>query len=108
MSRATEAWLVVALAGTGTYAIRASFLVTARHASQLSATVRAVLRMIPAAALAALVAPSLLRVDGALDPVNPRLFAGLVALVVAWRTRSIAATIAVGLAAIAVLGAALP
>lgn len=102
MSRAAAAWVVIGIVGAGTYLIRASFLLVARRMPDLPPAVRELLRMIPAAALAALVAPTLLRVDGALEPWNPRLLAGLVALVVAWWTRSILATIAVGLVAVVV------
>lgn len=100
MSRAAAAWVVVGAVGAGTYLIRASFLLVAHRMPHVPPAVRELLRMIPAAALAALVAPALLRVDGAFQPWNPRLLAGLVALVVAWWTRSILATIAVGLVAV--------
>lgn len=101
MSVSTRGWIAIAVVALGTYAIRASFLLIAHRFQGLSSTTREVLRMIPAAALAALVAPALLRPEGRLDLVSPELFAGLVALVVATWTRSILATIAVGLVAVA-------
>lgn len=104
MSRSAQAWLVIAAVGVGTYAIRASFLLVAHRFTGLSETTRAVLRMIPAAALSALVAPALLRPDGAFDPLSPELLAGVVALVVAAWSRSILATIAVGLAGVVAFG----
>ena len=103
MSLSSRAWIAIVLIGIGTYAIRASFLLVAHRFEGLSSTTREVLRMIPAAALAALTAPALLRPDGRLDLVSPELFAGLIALGVAWRTRSILATIGVGLVAVALL-----
>lgn len=104
MSRSTGAWIVVVAVGLGTYAIRASFLVVAHRFRGLSSATREVLRMIPAAVLAALVAPAVLRPDGTVDLASPELFAGVVALGVAAWTRSILATIAVGLAAVVAFG----
>ncbi len=104
MSLSSRAWIAIVVIGVGTYAIRASFLLVAHRFRGLSPTTREVLRMIPAAALAALVAPALLRPEGRLDLVSPELLAGLVAMAVAWWTRSILATIAVGLVAVAAFG----
>ena len=59
--------------------------------------------MIPPAALAALVAPALLRPGGTLDPLNVQLAAGVLAGLVAWRTRSVVLTTAVGLLALFLL-----
>ena len=55
------------------------------------------LRQIPPAALAAIVVPSFLRPDGNLDLWQPELAAGAVATLVGWKTRNIAATLAVGM-----------
>ena len=55
------------------------------------------LRQIPPAALAALVVPAFLRPEGELDLWSPELAAGLVATVVCWRTKSITATLVVGM-----------
>lgn len=52
--------------------------------------------MIPAAVLAALVAPAVLRPDGPLLLWHPRPLAGLLAALVAWRTRSVVVTLLVG------------
>lgn len=100
MSLTTRAWLVIALAGAGTFAIRASFLLLAERFDEVPESVRDALRMIPPAALAALVAPALLRPDAALDPLGPRALAGVIALAVAWWTRSVLLTVAVGLVAV--------
>lgn len=104
MSLSTRTWLAILVIALGTYAIRASFLLVAHRFQGLSTTTREALRMIPAAALAALVAPALLRPEGTVDLVTPDLFAGLVALGVAWWTRSILATIVAGLVVVAALG----
>jgi branched-subunit amino acid transport protein len=43
------------------------------------------------------VVPALLRPHGELDLFSPRLLAGVVAALVAWRTRNVAATLVVGM-----------
>ena len=45
------------------------------------------LRYAPAAALAALIAPDLLLVQGGINPFNPKLLAGIVVSLIALRTR---------------------
>lgn len=102
-----RAWLVIALVGAGTFAIRASFLLLADRVAALPESAQDALRMIPPAALAALVAPALLRPDGHVDPFDPRALAGLLAIVVAWRTRNVIATVVVGLVAVVALQALL-
>lgn len=88
--------IVIVAAGVGTLAIRASFLAFADRMADVPEQARTVLRMIPAAALAALTAPALLRPDGAWEPLGPTAFAGLAAAVVAFRFRSVVASLAVG------------
>lgn len=95
-------WTVIVTVSLCTFAIRALFLVPRRSAEPGPGVV-AVLRMIPPAALAALVVPGLLRPDGRLELVSPELLAGVLAALVAWRTRSITATIGSGLVAVLVL-----
>ena len=60
------------------------------------------LRFVPIAALTALIWPDLLMPAGALDlsPANPRLLAGLIAALVAWRSQNIFLTIGVGMLAL--------
>ncbi len=100
MSDVSRAWIVIVLAGLATYAIRASFLVAARRMAAVPAWASDLLRMIPAAALAALVAPALLRPEAAFVPLGPEALAGALALGVAWWTRNVLLTIVVGLAAV--------
>ena len=98
--------LIVLTVGLGTYLTRLSFigLVGSR---QLPETIRRGLEYIAPAVLAALVFPALIRPEGVADltPGNVRLIAGIVAEVVAWRTRSIAATTIVGLGVLWILQA---
>lgn len=104
MSGTDAAWVVIGAGAAITYAIRAVFLVLAGRLTALPPVVREALRMIPAAALAALVTPSVLRPGGTFDPVSARSLAAVVAALVMLRTRNVAATIVVGLVAVVVLG----
>jgi branched-subunit amino acid transport protein len=90
-------WTTIVLAGIGTYAMRASFLVFAHRLADVPPGVQRLLRQIPPAALAAIVIPALLRPEGTLDLWQPRFLAGVVAAAVAWRTRSVALTLVVGI-----------
>lgn len=90
--------LVVGLAGLLTYAIRASFLVVAGRMTALPPLVTTILRMIPAAALAALVLPGLLRPGaGGFDPLNSIVAGGVAAVLVTLWRRSIGLSLAAGL-----------
>lgn len=99
-------WAVILAAGAVTYAIRASFLVGSERVGTLPPRVRRGLSYVPAAVLAALVAPEFLAVAPG-EFSLPRLLAGVLAALVAWRTGSVVATIAAGLLAVTALGAVL-
>lgn len=106
MSSPTTFWVAILLSGIVTFAVRSVLFVLAGRMTDLPPSVREVLRMIPPAALAALAIPPLLRPDGAtaaLQLVSPELLAGIVAGLVAWRTRNLLATIAVGLVVVLAL-----
>ena len=94
---ATTVWLAIAVSGIGTYAMRAVFLVAAGSFASVPPWVHRLLRQIPPAALASIVAPALLRPEGHIDFASPELAAGLAAALVAWRTRSTALTLVVGM-----------
>ena len=98
-------WLAIVLAGAGTFAMRASFLAAASRLAVVPPWAERVLRQIPPAALASIVVPALLRPGGELGIFQPRLAAGLLAAAVAWRTRNVALTLAVGLLALVALQA---
>lgn len=93
----SRVWVAVLLSGIGTFAMRASFLAAASRLAEVPPFARRLLRQIPPAALAAIVLPALVRPEGHLDLFQPRLVAGLVAAVVAWRTRNVGLTLVVGL-----------
>lgn len=91
-------WLLIVLIGLGTFALRLSFIHLWGRV-QLPEIVHRALRFIPAAVLAALVVPAIVRPEGALDLSlhNLRLIAGLLAAVVALFTRNVLLTLAAGM-----------
>jgi branched-subunit amino acid transport protein len=98
-------WTTILLAAVGTFAMRASFLAAAHRLAEVPPRIRRLLRQIPAAALAALVLPALVRPGDEFALLQSRLPAGVLAALVAWRTRNVALTLVVGLASLVVLEA---
>lgn len=93
------AWLLIAALGVGTFALRLSFIGLYGRLGTLPPGVERALRFVPVAVLAALVLPALVILDGPGGPAGgARLVAGVVGGVVAWRTDSMTATIAAGMA----------
>lgn len=103
MSQMTLLWVFMG-AGMATFLIRLSFIAVEGRV-RLPAWFRTALQFVPAAMLSALIAPDLLMRDGAVfvSPHNARLIAGLVAIVIAARTRSVGWTIAGGMATLIAL-----
>jgi len=97
-------WMILVAAGLLTYAIRLSFILLWGKIDVPTWLVRA-LRFVPSAVLTAIVVPELILPGGYLDvsPGNPRLIAGVLAILVAWRTRNIAFTILVGMGSLILL-----
>ena len=93
-------WMLVTIAGMGliTYSIRLSLFLLPERVILPPWLLRA-LRYVPAAVLSAIISPELLQPGGALDLSlgNDRLLAGLAAMLIAWRTRNVFLTVAVGL-----------
>ncbi len=102
-------WLTIIGAGILTFLIRLSFVALLGRLAMPEWFHRA-LRFVPPAVLTAIIIPELVVRAGALDlsPLNPRLLAGLLAGVVAWRTRNVLLTIVAGMLALVVLQALLP
>lgn len=98
-------WIMIAAVAAGTWAIRLSFIALFGRISVIPDWVLWVLRLIPAAVLAAIVAPALTHATGGFDLVTARFFAGIVAALVAWRTKDVLATIGVGMITLWVLQA---
>jgi branched-subunit amino acid transport protein len=92
-------WLAIFGAGAATFALRLSFIALLGRI-RIPPPVGRALRFVPAAVLTAVVVPLLFYDDGALDVSlgNERLLAGLVAALIAWRTRSVLFTLAGGMA----------
>lgn len=99
-------WLVICVAGLGTFALRASSIALMGRAAMPPLIARG-LAFVPPAVLAALVFPGMAKLDGAilLAPDNPRLIAGALALAVAWVSKSMLATLVVGMGALWLLQA---
>lgn len=96
-----SAWLAIVGVGATTFLLRASFIVFA-DPQRFPRAFRQALAFVPAAVLAAIVAPGLLMPNGTLELAlgNARLIAGVVALLVAARTRSVLATTVAGMSAL--------
>lgn len=98
-----DVWATILLAGAGTFAMRASFIAAAHRLTDIPPAVQRLLRQIPPAALAALVLPALVRPEGSVDLTHPRFVAGVLATLVAWRTKSVLATLVVGMGVLVLL-----
>jgi branched chain amino acid efflux pump len=92
-------WLTIVGAGAVTFALRLSFIALLGRMETPHFLGRA-LRFVPAAVLTAVVIPLLFYEDGALAVSlgNERLLAGLVAALIAWRSRSVPLTLGGGMA----------
>jgi branched-subunit amino acid transport protein len=92
-------WLFFVILAIGTFALRLSFIYLFGKVD-MPDWLRRALRFVPAAVLAALVFPALTYPNGALDLSldNVRLLAGIGGALVAWKTRNVLWTIAVGMA----------
>jgi branched-subunit amino acid transport protein len=101
-------WLTIFGMGIVTYAIRLSFILLLERV-EIPRRVRQALRFVPPAVLSAIIFPALLLPNHTLDlsAGNVRLLAGLLAALVAWRTKNILLTIAVGMGALWILQAIL-
>lgn len=93
-------WLLAAVLGTGVYALRLSFIQLRGVVEEFPPGLERAIAFIPAAVLAALVTPAVFPLDGSTAGIvfNARSLAGGLALITAWRTGSMIATIGVGMA----------
>lgn len=102
MSQPTLFWVML-LGGLVTFLIRLSFIALEGRYVAPEVFKRA-LPLVPVAALSALVLPELLLDHGALSRLdNPRLLAGGIAMLVAWRWKNATLTIAAGFTALLLL-----
>lgn len=93
-------WLATVACGVMTYLLRGSFLLLASKLGEVPDLVQTMLRMIPAAVLAALLAPRLFYVDEQISLLTPRTAAAAVALVVALIMKNVLLTVLSGVAAL--------
>ena len=99
-------WMTILGAGAVTFALRLSFIALLGRI-RIPPSLGRALRFVPAAVLTAMVIPLLFYEDGALEASlgNERLLAGLVAALIAWRTRNVLLTLGGGMATLWILQA---
>ncbi|HEY0753869.1 MAG TPA: AzlD domain-containing protein [Ktedonobacteraceae bacterium] len=97
-------WLLILGCGAATYLIRLSFIAFFGK-REIHPLLLRVLRLVPIAVLSAIIWPQLFLLNNTLDLslVNPRWLAGLIAGLIAWRTRNVLLTISVGMVALWIL-----
>ena len=102
-------WLIMLALAVGTFLIRISFIMLLSNREVHPLITRA-LRFVPAAVLSALVVPQILTRANSLriSPRNPQLIAGVVAGVIAWRTKNVLMTILAGMIVLWALQAFMP
>ncbi len=100
----SDIWVIMIAVGILTYLTRLSFILLLDKWQPPQIVTRA-LRYVPVAVLTAIIVPEILASDGTLDFSlgNPRLIAGVIAALVAWRSKSALWTIAAGMAAFLIL-----
>ena len=102
-------WLIMLGLAAGTFLIRASFiLVLGDH--EMHPLITRALRFVPASVLSALVIPQILTRGNTLriSIANPQVIAGIVAALVAWRTKNVVLTILGGMLVLWALQALFP
>jgi branched-subunit amino acid transport protein len=99
-------WIVMVAIGALTFLTRLSFIALSGR-WEAPPLFRSALRFVPVAILTAIVVPELVLHTGTLDVslTNARLLAGVLAILVAWRTKNTVLTIVIGMAAFWILQA---
>ncbi len=97
-------WLIIVGMGLVTFGTRLTPIVLLGRI-EIPVIVQRALRFVPPAVLTAIIVPELLYRNNQIDVsvTNLRLLAGLIAIVVAWRTKNALMTIGVGMIALWVL-----
>jgi branched-subunit amino acid transport protein len=97
-------WLVMFLGGALTFGMRMSFIYLFGR-FEIPAMVKRALRFVPPAVLSAIIAPALFMPNNTFEFSlnNYRLMAGVVAILVGWRTKNTLLTILAGMAALLIL-----
>jgi branched-subunit amino acid transport protein len=101
-------WLLILAAGLLTFGTRLSFILLLHRLNFPGWFLRA-LRFVPMAVLSAIILPQLTTRNSVFDISfrNPQLYAGALAILVAWRTKSVLLTILIGMAALLIIQALL-
>jgi branched-subunit amino acid transport protein len=101
-------WFVIFASGAITFVTRLSFILLFGKMAVPPWLNRA-LRFVPASVLTAIFIPELIFRDGEMNliPGNARLLAGVLAILVAWKTKNVLLTILVGMLALWILQALL-
>jgi branched-subunit amino acid transport protein len=96
-------WIIMVIAGLLTFGTRLSFILLLDRIKVPDWFKRG-LRFVPVAVLSAIILPDLTSPNGTLflSWRNPQLLAGLVAVLVAWKTKNVILTILAGLAALVI------
>jgi len=99
-------WLIIIGMGIITYAIRLSMIVLSGQID-LGDHLQRALRYVPTAVLSAIILPEMVQPGGTLDLSlsNERLLAGVIAIVVAWYTKNMIWTVAIGMISLWILQA---
>jgi branched-subunit amino acid transport protein len=97
----TTLWLTMIVAGIITYIIRLSFILLLEKI-KVSEQIQRALSLVPPAVFSAIIFPDLFLKNGnlAIHLGNGRLISGLLAILVAWRTRNIVFTVLAGMIAL--------
>lgn len=97
----TNIWIVIFVGGLITFGMRFS-LIYLFGRFEIPETLRRALHYVPPAVFSAIILPEIFLSGGTvnLSPTNPRLLAGLLAILTAWFSRSTLVTILVGMAAL--------
>lgn len=97
-------WVIIIAAGVGTYVLKLSFILLLGGIDHVPPSISGVLRFVPPAVLAALIAPEIISLSTASPTAvefdTAKLAAGIWAGTVAWRTENVLATIGVGMASL--------
>lgn len=98
MEASLSLWLTILASGIVTFLLRLSFIALHGRVILPEWFTRA-LTFVPIAVLSAITVPDILIQNNALNvsPLNPRLLAAIVAVLVAWRTKNVTVTIVVGM-----------
>jgi branched-subunit amino acid transport protein len=101
ISNDVSIWLTMLVVGVFTYATRLSFILIFGQ-REIPARLRQALRFVPPAVLTAIIFPELLIRDGEIDLSlgNEWLLAGITAVIVAWFSKNVVATIFAGMVAL--------